>query len=74
MNRPEPIATLDQALAGFIAELKIAEAEADEFRNEHEAMFTRMTELDRAVDLARSNRDNTEDAIRNLGYTVGTAR
>ena len=69
MNRPEPIATLDRALAGFIAELKIAEAEAGEFRKEHEATFTRMTELDRAVDLARRDRDNTEDAIRNLGYT-----
>ena len=74
MNRPEPIATLDRALAEFESAVESAEAAETQYRDQNAAVLAEMRRLENASWSARQNVLKTEAAIRNLGYTVGTGR
>ena len=74
MNRPEPIATLDRALAEFKSAVESAEAAEAEYRDRNASVLAEMKRLENASWSARQNVSKTETAIRNLGYTVGTGR
>lgn len=74
MNRPEPIATLDRALAEFESAVESAEADEARYRDENSSVLAEMRRLEDASWSARQNVLKTEAAIRSLGYTVETRR
>ena len=72
-DRPEPIGTLDRALASFIAERDLAAQLVRDLRADHADVLYGLQDLESKHSKAVRNVFQTEEAIRNLGYSLPRA-